>query len=69
MNIEGNLITTGENVEELQLFNMTPPPPPPKWTISTTRIPETLGNILHLNKIKPKRLSNHLSQYFIHNGT
>ncbi len=28
MNIEGNLITTGENVEELQLFNMTPPPLP-----------------------------------------
>ncbi len=27
MNMEGYLITTGENVEELQLFNMTPPPP------------------------------------------
>ncbi len=39
-------------------------------TISnTTRIPEMLGHFLNLNKIKTKRISNHTSQYFIHNRT
>ncbi len=28
-----------------------------------------LGRFLHLNKMKTKRLSNHMSQYFIHNRT
>ncbi len=28
-----------------------------------------LGRFLNLNKIKTKRLSNHMSQYFIHNRT
>ncbi len=32
-------------------------------------IPEMLGRFLNLNKIKTKRLSNHMSQYFIHNRT
>ncbi len=35
----------------------------------TTRIPKMLGRFLNLNKILTKRLSNHMSQYFIHNGT
>ncbi len=35
----------------------------------TTRIPEMLGRFLNLNKMKTKRLSNHMSQYFIHNRT
>ncbi len=34
----------------------------------TTRIPETFF-IFYLNKMKTKRLSNHMSQYFIHNRT
>ncbi len=34
---------------------------------TTTRIPEMLGHFLNLNKMKTKRLSNHMSQYFIHN--
>ncbi len=32
--------------------------------VSTTRIPEILGFFLHLNKMKTKRLSNHMSQNF-----
>ncbi len=35
----------------------------------TTRIPEMLGRVLNLNKMKTKRLSNHMSKYFIHNRT
>ncbi len=35
----------------------------------TTQIPEMLGRFLNLNKMKTKRLSNHMSQYFIHNRT
>ncbi len=35
----------------------------------TTRIPEMLGRFLNLNKMKTKRISNHMSQYFIHNRT
>ncbi len=35
----------------------------------TTRIPEMLGRFLHLNKMKTKRLSNHMSKYFFHNRT
>ncbi len=35
----------------------------------TTQIPEMLGCFLNLNKMKTKRLSNHMSQYFIHNRT
>ncbi len=35
----------------------------------TTRILEMLGRFLNLNKMKTKRLSNHMSQYFIHNRT
>ncbi len=35
----------------------------------TTRIPEMLGRFLNLNKMKTKRLSNHMSQYFVHNRT
>ncbi len=31
----------------------------------TTRILEMLGRFLNLNKIKTKRISNHMSQYFI----
>ncbi len=34
-----------------------------------SRIPEMLGRFLNLNKIKTKRLSNHMSQYFINNRT
>ncbi len=30
----------------------------------TTRIPEMLGRFLNLNKMKTKRISNHMSQYF-----
>ncbi len=37
--------------------------------IITTWIPEMLGSFLNLNKMKIKRLSNHMSQYFIHNRT
>ncbi len=37
--------------------------------ISTTRILEMLGRFLYMNKMKTKRLSNHMSQYFIHNRT
>jgi len=37
--------------------------------VYTTRIPEMLGRFLNLNKMKTKRLSNHMSQYFIHNRT
>ncbi len=36
---------------------------------ATTRISEMLGHFLHLNKMKIKRLSNHMSQYFINNRT
>ncbi len=37
---------------------------------NTTLIPEMLGRFfLNLNKMKTKRLSNHMSQYFIHNRT
>ncbi len=35
----------------------------------TSRIPEMLGRFLNFNKMKTKRLSNHMSQYFIHNRT
>ncbi len=35
----------------------------------TTWIPEMLGRFLNLNKMKTKRISNHMSQYFIHNRT
>ncbi len=38
-----------------------------KLWFQTTRIPEMLGRFLNLNKMKTKRLSNHMSQYFIHN--
>ncbi len=31
--------------------------------------PELMGRFLNLNKMKTKRLSNHMSQYFIHNRT
>ncbi len=34
----------------------------------TTRIPEMLGRFLNFNKMKTKRLSNQMSQYFIHNA-
>ncbi len=37
--------------------------------ITTTRILEMLGRFLNLNKMKTKRISNHMSQYFIHNRT
>ncbi len=37
--------------------------------LHTTRIPEMLGRFLYLNKMKTKRLSNHMSQNFIHNRT
>ncbi len=36
---------------------------------NTTRIPEMLGRFLNLNKMKTKSLSNHMSQYCIHNRT
>ncbi len=36
---------------------------------TTNRIPEMLGHFFNLNKMKTKRLSNHVSQYFIHNRT
>ncbi len=36
---------------------------------TTTRIPEMLGRFLNLNKMKTKKMSNHMSQYFIHNRT
>ncbi len=35
----------------------------------TTQIPEMLGRFLNVNKMKTKRLSNHMSQYFIHYRT
>ncbi len=35
----------------------------------TTQILEMLGRFLNLNKMKTKRVSNHMSQYFIHNTT
>ncbi len=38
-------------------------------TTTTTRIPEMLGRFLNFNKMKTKRFSNHMSQYFIHNRT
>ncbi len=38
-------------------------------TRPTTWIPEMLGHFFNLNKIKTKSLSNHMSQYFIHNRT
>ncbi len=35
-----------------------------------SRIPEILGRLyFYLNKMKTKRLSNHMSQYFIQNRT
>ncbi len=40
-----------------------------KRYLFTTQIPEMLGRFLHLNKMKTKRLSNHMSQYFIQNRT
>ncbi len=40
-----------------------------EFPLSTTRIPEMLGRFLNLNKMKAKRISNHKSQYFIHNRT
>ncbi len=36
---------------------------------NTTRILEMLWRFEYLNKIKTKRLSNHMSQYFIYNRT
>ncbi len=35
--------------------------------LSTTRILEMWGHFFYLNKMKTKRLSNHMSQYSIHN--
>ncbi len=41
-----------------------------KGYLSTTRIPDMLGRIyFYLNKMKTKRLSNHMSSYFIDNRT
>ncbi len=39
------------------------------WVSYTIQIPEMLGHFLNLNKMKTKRLSNNMSQYFIHNRT
>ncbi len=36
---------------------------------TTTRILEILGCFLNFNKMKTKIISNHMSQYFIHNKT
>ncbi len=36
---------------------------------NTTRIPEMLAHFYNLNKMKTKRLLNHMSHYFIHNRT
>ncbi len=37
--------------------------------VNITRIPEMLGHFLNLNKMKTKRISNHMSQHFINNRT
>ncbi len=37
--------------------------------MNTTWIPEMLGRFLNMNKIKTKRISNHMRQHFIHNRT
>ncbi len=37
--------------------------------IKYNRIPEMLGRFLNLNKIKTERISNHVSEYFIHSRT
>ncbi len=39
------------------------------YTIIQHEFQEMLGRFLNLNQLKTKRLSNHMSQYFIHNGT
>ncbi len=37
-----------------------------KYIVIITLILEMLGRFLNLNKMKTKRLSNHMNQYFIH---
>ncbi len=61
LNVKNNLIESIQAVKRnTKLKNS---------THHTTRIPEMLERFLNLNKMKTKRISNHMSHYFIHNRT